>query len=122
MDNSEAMRIVQTLANGINPLTGEAFPDTSPYNDPAVIRALFQSLRALERLCQQDKGGLPTNAGKPWTPEEDNSLVASFDKGTPVRKMASEHGRTEGAIAARLVRLGRLSDRSEILKPRHDQT
>jgi len=63
---------------------------------------------------------LPTNAGKPWSPEEDNSLAASFDKGTPVRKMASEHGRTEGAIASRLVRLGRLTDRSGIFKPGRD--
>jgi hypothetical protein len=37
-------------ANGINPITGEILPDASPYNDPAVIRALFEALRALEKL------------------------------------------------------------------------
>jgi hypothetical protein len=124
MENSQAIRIVQALANGINPITGEAFPDASPYNDPAVIRALFQCLRALDRLSQQDrvKRGFPENAGKPWATDQDHLLVAAFDRGTSVSQMAREHGRTEGAIAARLVRLGRLSDRSEILTARRDRT
>jgi len=121
MDNSEAIRIVQALANGINPVTGEIFPDASPYNDPAVIRALFEALSALEKLGQREKRSFPEHAGKPWTPEEDKSLFASFDRGTPVRQMAAEHGRTEGAIAARLVRLGRLSDRSEVYRARPSQ-
>lgn len=121
MENFEAIRIVQALANGANPITGEILPDASPYNDPAVIRALFQSLRALEKLGQHEKRSFPEHAGKPWTPEEDKSLLASFDRGTAVRQLAAEHGRTEGAIAARLVRLGRLSDRSEILRAKPNE-
>jgi len=116
MESSEVIRIVQAFTNGINPITGEIFPDASPYNHPAVIRALFDALRALEKFGQRAKGSIPEHAGNPWTPEEDKSLLGSFGRGTPVKQLAAEHGRTEGAIASRLVKLGRLSDRSEIDK------
>jgi len=123
MEYSEAVRIVQSLANGIDPLTGEALPDSSPYNEPKVIRVLFESLRALEKVGQQDgrQRGLPDNAGRPWSADEERSLVDAFDRGAPVRQMAAEHGRTEGAITSRLIRLGRLSDRSEVLTSRCDR-
>jgi hypothetical protein len=124
MEYSEAVRIVQSLANGVDPLTGEALPDSSPYNEPKVIRALFESLRALEKLGQQDgrQRSFPDNAGKPWSTDEERSLVDAFDRGTPVRQMAAEHGRTEGAITSRLIRLGRLSDRSEVPTSRRERT
>ncbi|EGU61756.1 hypothetical protein VINI7043_21551 [Vibrio nigripulchritudo ATCC 27043] len=35
------LEIVEALANGINPQTGEVLPSESPYNSPDVIRALF---------------------------------------------------------------------------------
>jgi len=57
---------------------------------------------------------LPNNAGRSWTNEEDKELLATFDSGTPVKVIAAKHGRTKGAIAARLVRLGRVKNRAEI--------
>jgi hypothetical protein len=120
VENSEAMRIVQALANGINPITGEISPDAGPYNDPAVIRALSEVLRVLEKLGQPEKRTFPEHAGKPWTPE-DKSLLASFDRGTPVKQLGAEHGWTGGATTSRLVKLGRLSDRSEILRAKPNQ-
>jgi hypothetical protein len=54
---------------------------------------------------------LPNNAGKPWTEVEDTSLLAEFDKGESIGTIALAHNRTKGAIASRLVRLGRISDR-----------
>jgi hypothetical protein len=37
----EAKEIIEALANGINPETGEILPAQSNFNSPQVIRALF---------------------------------------------------------------------------------
>jgi len=116
METPEVIKTIQALANGIDPVTGELFPDTSPYNHPTIIRALFHSLKALERLSKREKRqrSLPKNAGKPWSEQEDRLLVEAFDSCAPLKQIAVNHCRTKGAIAARLVRLGKVSGRSEV--------
>jgi len=57
---------------------------------------------------------LPKNAGKPWSGQEDRSLVEAFDNGVPLRQIAMNHCRTDGAIASRLVKVGKVSERSEV--------
>ncbi|MDE2058499.1 MAG: hypothetical protein KGL31_13980 [candidate division NC10 bacterium] len=115
METSEAIRIIEALANGADPVTGELLPESSPYNHPKVIRALFQTLEALERLNERGKRQriMPPNAGRPWTEEEDRLLSEAFDGGTSMKDLALKHGRTDGAIAARLVKLGKVSERAE---------
>ncbi|MBI4442227.1 MAG: hypothetical protein HY649_02495 [Acidobacteria bacterium] len=116
METSEVMKIIQALAEGVDPTTGEVFPVTSPYNDPKVIRALFQSLKALERVKERERRErtLPGNAGKPWSEDEDRLLIKAFDSGVPFREIAAKHQRTEGAIVSRLVRLGKIRERSDV--------
>jgi len=116
MDKSEALETVEALAHGIDPVTGELFQENSPLNHPRVIRALFLSLKALERLKEREAraSGLPGNAGKPWTHDDDRILLEAFDRGIDVEALAQLCSRTQGAIAARLVRLGRISDRSDV--------
>ena len=46
MDIIRAKEIVRTLADGIDPTTGEVLPKESVYNSPDVIRALFTLLDA----------------------------------------------------------------------------
>ncbi len=45
MKLEEAIDIVNSLANGVDPQSGEAFPFDSPYQHPQVIRALFTVLK-----------------------------------------------------------------------------
>jgi hypothetical protein len=118
MQREAATTILQALADGVDPHTGEVFPPDSPYQNPQVIRALFHALRALEghREAKQPKRSLPGNAGKPWTASEDALLRKRFDMGASVTEMAREHWRTEGAIRARLVRLGMVDPRSLALE------
>lgn len=115
MDTSEAIRIIEALANGADPVTGELFPESSPYNNLQVIRALFQTLQALERLNDRERRQrtMPPNAGKPWTEEEDSLLAEAFDGGAPLKDLTLKHGRTEGSIAARLVKFGKVSECAE---------
>src|SRR5688572_29247072 len=80
MELQSARQIIDTLARGIHPDTGEAMPPDSPYNAPAVIRALHVVSRALETPAETTAGGprprpaAPANAGKPWAPEDDAVL------------------------------------------------
>ena len=56
MELEKAKHIVRLLADGIDPTTGEMFPDGSPYNDPVVIRALFtviESVKDIKKLQRQ---------------------------------------------------------------------
>lgn len=48
----------------------------------------------------------PTNAGAPWTAEEDEQLKQEFAEGHEVAELSQRHGRTDGAIQSRLMRLG----------------
>lgn len=116
MSPLEAKRIVEALASGIDPETGEVLPAQSTFNSPQVIRALFVAGKALDSAAKRAErdNSLPGNAGRSWSDEEDKELLALFDSGAPVKSIAAEHGRTQGAIAARLVRLGRIKDRAEV--------
>jgi hypothetical protein len=111
MDENKALTIVSALANGVNPATGELFAADSPYQAPDVIRALFSAVRVLEVSVQRRtraRNDTFGNAGKPWSDEEDQRLLAEFDNGRPLAELASLHGRTHGGIQARLERHGRL--------------
>jgi hypothetical protein len=47
-----------------------------------------------------------SNAGGKWSAEEDRKLCDAFQDGRSVASLALEHGRTRGAIQARLEKLG----------------
>ncbi len=119
MELQAARRIIDTLAQGIHPVTGEVLPEDSPYNAPPVIRALFAVSQALEGEPPQPVAATqiarakarreaPANAGKPWHPQEDQKLDAAFATGLDVKQMAVELGRTPFAVTSRLVKLGKL--------------
>ena len=52
--------------------------------------------------------------GIPWTEAEDSQLRGEFASGFPATTMATNHGRTIEAIAARLVRLNCIKDREDL--------
>ena len=115
MELQIARQIIDTLAQGIHPITGEAMPEDSPYNAPPVIRALHAVARALEALDRpvheeggKPRGEPPPNAGKKWTEQEDAALETAFDAGIALKQVAGELGRTVFAVEQRLVRLGKI--------------
>lgn len=111
MELQAARQIIDTLAQGIHPVTGEVMPEDSPYNAPPVIRALFAVSQALEGNAPKRKE-LPPNAGKPWAAQEDGKLESAFAAGIDLRDIAQELGRTTWAVEARLVKLGKLPPRA----------
>lgn len=115
MSPLEAKTIIEALANGIDPETGEILPEQSTFNRPHVIRALFVAVKVLDTAAKRAERSkaLPDNAGRSWSEKEDQELLALFDSNVPLKDIAQRHGRTPGAIASRLVRLGRIKERAD---------
>ena len=111
MELQAAHQIIETLAQGVHPVTGEAMPEDSPYNAPPVIRALFSVSQALRGKPARARRELPPNAGKPWAAQEDARLEAAFAGGVELKQMALDFGRTPFAVETRLIKLGKLPPR-----------
>ena len=110
MELQIARQIIDTLAQGIHPVTGEAMPEDSPYNAPPVIRALHAVSRALEAPAEAARQRpRPPNAGKAWSAQEDAALEIAFDAGIALKQVAQELGRTQFAVEQRLVKLGKVA-------------
>ena len=103
MDIVRATEIVRTLADGVDPTTGEVLPAESVYNSPEIIRALFTLLEYINKDTAKDP---LRNAGKPWTDVEDDKLRDEYLSKLKISDIAKEHGRTYGAIESRLEHLG----------------
>ena len=113
MEKADALKILQQLADGIDPQTGQPFRANSPYQHPDTVRALFVAVRALDappaaksRAAAGENA--PQNSGKPWSDHEDKTLAAAFDAGGTIPELATIHQRSRFAIEARLAKLGRI--------------
>jgi hypothetical protein len=111
MQPKEIITILQQLADGVDPITGEVFPDDSPYQHPKIIRTLFTAVRLLEQLPEREQRvrDHPLKAGKPWDQAEDSALSGAFDEGVSIAALAERHQRTRGAIQSRLVKFGKIT-------------
>ena len=110
MQLDAALPIVRALADGVNPVTGEAYPDHSPYAEPRTLRALYSAVDLMQKEVEREKRRerLPANFGKPWTDGEDKLLTAEFDAGVPMSEIARKHQRTQSSIRLRLEKLGKI--------------
>jgi len=122
METAKTVEILKTLAEGIDPGTGEQFPAGSAYQQPDTMRALFAAIRMLEnpavtpsRAPSQAAAAptgksAPQNAGRPWSEEEDARLGTTYDAGKSIEELAGIHKRSKWAIEARLARLGKIPE------------
>jgi hypothetical protein len=108
----DASEIVRQLADGLDPATGNEFPDDSPYQHPLIIRALYAALNALSDVRSRSRmqRRVPERSGAPWTGEEDRRLEEAFESGRTFPELAAHHERSVGAVKARLVKLGKLAE------------
>ena len=111
MQLDAALPIVRALADGVNPVTGEAYPEHSPYAEPRALRALFSAVDLMQQEVERQKRRerLPANFGKPWTEGEDAALTGEFDAGATMSEIARKHARTQGSIRLRLEKLGKIA-------------
>jgi len=117
MERDQALRVLNALANGVHPVTGEVFPADSPYQSPDTVRALFEAVRCLEgsnptppqpTVQKENTGSVPANTFVRWTQQEEQRLVAGFDAGKSTAELAKLHNRSRAAVEARLLKLGKI--------------
>jgi hypothetical protein len=115
MDREQALKILNALANGVHPATGEVFAADSAYQHPETVRALFEAVRAMEGsrpvpagTAERKSADVPANTFVRWTPDEEERLAAGFDAGRTSAELAKLHNRSRAAIEARLLKLGKI--------------
>lgn len=108
MDEVIALKLIDSLASGVDPATGELLGSDSPCQQPDVVRALCLAARALDERRQRGERqrALPANVGKSWSPAEDQTLIVEFNAGRKLGELALLHQRTQAGIQARLEKLG----------------
>lgn len=111
MQLDSALPIVRALADGVNPVTGEAYPEHSPYAEPRTLRALFSAVDLMQKEVEREKRRerLPANFGKPWTEGEDTVLAGEFAAGLALSEIARTHQRTQSSVRLRLEKLGKIT-------------
>ena len=115
MEREQTLKILNALANGVHPATGEVFAADSPYQHPDTVRALFDAVRAIGGAEQpaapaqtRKTADIPANTFVRWTPEEEARLAVGFDAGKNSGELATLHNRSRAAIEARLLKLGKI--------------
>jgi hypothetical protein len=114
MERDHALKILNALANGVHPGTGEVFGADSPYQYPDTVRALVEAVRVMESgdtapaSAPRERKELPANTFVRWTREEEDRLAAGFDGGKTSAELAQLHNRSRAAIEARLLKMGKI--------------
>jgi len=95
MTNETAREILQIMAKGIDPITGEILPDDHLCNYPEVARVLCQAIHSLSDdspvtdLPINKKNG-KLNAGRPWTKEDLLELEQLYLSGVSMESICKQ--------------------------------
>jgi DNA-binding NarL/FixJ family response regulator len=115
----EALRITRTLADGLNPATGEPCATDSVLRNAQVVIALHRAIGALESLAEREKSkqAQAANAGRYWSKPEDAQVCEELRQGLDFQQIAKKHNRSVPSIVARLIKLGKIVPKSAPLFP-----
>lgn len=108
MDITRAKEIVYTLAEGVDPTTGEVLPAEHICNNVEVVRAFYA---LLQQEVPTSKKKVPENSGKKWTEDDDKLLKELFERGMKKSQLQKTFMRSRASIEARLVKLGLIEER-----------
>jgi DNA-binding NarL/FixJ family response regulator len=116
---AQATQVLKALVQGVDPLTGEELIGNAVLQRAEVLRALLEGISALQSNSarQARRASLPANVGAPWSTEDEQKLIACYQKGESVALIAKTLGRTLRAIESRLERLGLLTGDQRVTDP-----
>jgi len=120
MENSEAITILKSLANGVDPFTNKELPKESPYENIKTTRALFFAISELEKVGKSKKflkKPGQNKAGTLWTTGEETLLIADFEAGVSVKEISLKMERSVLGIHSRLFKLGKVNEKYPIYTP-----
>ena len=124
MDSIQARQILQTLLDGIDPITRKPLPDDSPVLRNPVYIALDQAIQCLKEDAPNPPAKPParrfpirptqraTGNWADWSQAEQHRLIELFDAGTTLPELARILSRSEVAVRTRLIGLGRMRSHS----------
>ncbi len=131
MKTQEAYTLLETLMDGVNPMTGELLPENHVCQEPAVLQALHQAVAALrssddmpvDKTAMVNRNGR-LNAGRPWTQKDRDWLKQLHAAGTSVEKMCYLLQRRKRGIEKQLRYLDLVENEevADIEQPRGAQT
>ena len=116
MEREQALKILNALANGVHPATGEVFAADSPYQHPDTVRALFEAVRAIggargdaarAERARTAATCPPTRSCAGRRRKRSASPRASTRAGRSA-ELAKLHNRSRAAIEARLLKIGKI--------------
>ena len=121
VEQSGVQQILQTLVQGLDPVTGAELPAGTVLRHAEVVRALLAGITALEEnaVRTRRRAQFPENVGRPWSTAEEERLAAAFRASRSLASIAAEHRRTLAAIEARLERLGLLAPEQRVTRNRY---
>jgi hypothetical protein len=99
MEREHALKILNALANGVHPATGEVF---------AADRAMESGGVRASATAERKTADMPANTFVRWTSDEEERLAAGFDSGKSSAELARLHNRSRAAIEARLLKMGKI--------------
>ncbi len=120
MNSSQARQILQTLMEGIDPITRQSLPDDSVVLQNPVPIALDRAIQCLQADMPSPPAMPParrfpirptqrgTTNWADWSQDEQHRLIELFDAGNSLPELASLLGRSEVAVRTRLIGLGRM--------------
>lgn len=108
----EMIRVLQALAHGTDPQSGQVFPEDSPYNHPDTIRTLFSILERLKGSGSLEPGERSTS--RKWSSEQDDELTERYMAGAALPELMRTMQRSRGALVSRLILLGLIDDADHV--------
>jgi len=119
MQDESARALLDALAKGFDPSTGELLPPESVVQQPGIRGALQEAIAALEeRAARAARRPSAANVGQPWSPQEEHELLLAYAAGTPLGELAQQHKRSLTAIEARLEKLGKITAEQRVTRNR----
>ena len=115
--------IVESLCNGVNPITGEPLNTPRSPEIDALRLKFFTALQKLDKKSKPERESRRNpnarryqNSGLPWNPELDAALIKRWnsDDRPTLQIIAEEVQRSPLSLSFRLVHLGIATDRDGI--------